>query len=570
MPLPNVGVLPELDLSIPQRLDFGFRLVNAESSVPFKVENVGKADVRFSWRIAAPFKIAPLEGHLTPGETKAFTCTFQPEAASVFTANAVCIIAGGPTIPMRVQGIGKYAFVVIDRSSVDLGTCVVGSSCSAEIVATNASTVPADFEVACIDPASAAFRVSPLSGTIAPGANQPIKIHFAPQFGGLPSADQYTRKGPGWSVSIEDSLSKCCDSSGGPHLTSMSLCIGAVRVTGGNRVSFEVKAQATLPQVSLSSSCVNFGSVEAGQTVKRALQIRNESASEINFQIVCEPGVFAFEKTRGVLPPFGIAPLFVSFCADNPSQYWRRAGVILHGGSPVYVDLLAAAFTKDNHPMVPSETQARLGWTLGLRDTRALLSEAPGTRLDTPGLQPWTGFESLASTQAAMEAGPVPAWDAAFRAGAASSAVSVDMAEVHFGSCSRLRAIEPKLITVTNRSSERLTVFWGTQGQLPVQGVQPPVAKVFHVLPERGDVEPGGKTTFRVAFRPPKDSTHYYQSLDLFVTPRRPLAPTTINPRILPQYLPLHMSIPASGHTFTALVRTPCLPIAPSQLPERL
>lgn len=498
--------------------------------------NVGKADVKFSWKVGAPFSISPETGSLVPGQEGTFNCTFMPDAASVFTGAAVCLVQGGPTIPLKLQGIGKYAFLVLDQRSADLGTVLLGRAAETTIKATNASTVPARFEVVSTSGGGGGvpsetqtarrdaaplsmFRVTPAAGTIPPGQSLDLKVHFAPSFAGVQCSETFT-----------------------------------VRATGGNRCEFDVHGVAQPPRITLSHAGLNFGSVAAGETVKRAVQIRNESAAELAYQIQCAPGVFSVEKPRGVLPPLGAATVTVAFRADAPSQYWRRAAVVLEGGEPLFLDLLASAYTAESHPPPPTESQARIAWGFGLQAAEALLTEAPAARL--PSASHVASHASLAKfEQAVAEAPAIDPWECVFSQGAVGRAVSLDVTELDFGACSRLKPSEPKLLTITNRTQTRLSVFWQTQGQAPAAGVVPVAPKVFYVLPEKMDINAGARATFRVAFRPPKDGQLYAQSADLFVAPRRPPPPAGANPRAQPQYLPLHLSVPVQGHTLQQLVR---------------
>lgn len=115
------GLMPEVDLEVPSSVDFGYSPCQERRTHAISVRNVGRAPVKFTWQVAAPFSIEPREGTIPPDTEATLHCSFAPDSASVFNASAVCAIAGGASLSMCLQGIGKYSFLRLDTDAVSFG-----------------------------------------------------------------------------------------------------------------------------------------------------------------------------------------------------------------------------------------------------------------------------------------------------------------------------------------------------------------------------------------------------------------------------------------------------------------
>ena len=74
----------------------------------------------FSWEFPDGFKVSPTSGSLAPKQKCKLTALFQPQAADVYSAVAVCSYGEGEhhsTKPMRLKGIGKYPHVTVKHVS---------------------------------------------------------------------------------------------------------------------------------------------------------------------------------------------------------------------------------------------------------------------------------------------------------------------------------------------------------------------------------------------------------------------------------------------------------------------
>ena len=74
----------------------------------------------FSWEFPNGFEVSPTSGSLAPKQKCKLTAVFQPQAADVYSAVAVCSYGEEEhhsTKPMRLKGIGKYPHVTVQRVS---------------------------------------------------------------------------------------------------------------------------------------------------------------------------------------------------------------------------------------------------------------------------------------------------------------------------------------------------------------------------------------------------------------------------------------------------------------------
>lgn len=94
---------------------------------------------------------------------------------------------------------------------------------------------------------------------------------------------------------------------------------------GGNKLTLHVCGNAVGPQLHLSATSFNFGSIKAGQQVLRVLYLDNSSEVPVVYEFKVDQGdVFTVSKPRGVVPPKTVAHTSILFKATTPANYWRR------------------------------------------------------------------------------------------------------------------------------------------------------------------------------------------------------------------------------------------------------
>jgi hydrocephalus-inducing protein len=67
--VPLEALLPASKLQLPPALYFGCVPAKEQVQQQLPIKNVGDAQLRFAWKIEAPFAILPAAGQLAPGQT---------------------------------------------------------------------------------------------------------------------------------------------------------------------------------------------------------------------------------------------------------------------------------------------------------------------------------------------------------------------------------------------------------------------------------------------------------------------------------------------------------------------
>jgi P pilus assembly chaperone PapD len=286
---------------------------------------------------------------------------------------------------------------------------------------------------------------------------------------------------------------------------------------GGNVATLNLRGTAIGPSVSLSTSAMQFGSVVSGGKVAKVLYIENASDVASHWQIDSEcMGTFSLDHDRGVIAPRSTSHVTVTFTPIEAANYHRRLVVVLRDRAPLALDCVGTCYTDKRRPapMLQSHVEAYRA-----RCAAGLL--APG---QPPSDAERAPFEEETAAQAAGALTSSSAFSSLFVPDPLL-AVALDSQDVDFGACSRLRLSEYKVVTVTNNSAQKLTVFWGGQDQLQAGDTSAAAMAAaaaaaekapFAVFPESADLRPGQQQQFRVSFRPSKDNNYYSRQLECF------------------------------------------------------
>lgn len=96
------------------------------------------------------------------------------------------------------------------------------------------------------------------------------------------------------------------------------------------QVPFSVSGTAVPPSVQLSTSCLAFGSLQAGTTLTKAVHIHNKADLPIYFEFMTDSlGVFAFDRVRGSVDGLSSAHVTVTFQPKEASNFWRRVTCLI-------------------------------------------------------------------------------------------------------------------------------------------------------------------------------------------------------------------------------------------------
>ncbi|KAF6780296.1 hypothetical protein AHF37_00163 [Paragonimus kellicotti] len=104
------AILPEVNISVPTKLDFGPVGVDDTKMQIFTIRNMSNLETSFAFKLTAPFQINTLSGILMPLEKKMVEMTFSPTESGAYEQEAYCTY--GPEsnhcVTMYLSGIGEY------------------------------------------------------------------------------------------------------------------------------------------------------------------------------------------------------------------------------------------------------------------------------------------------------------------------------------------------------------------------------------------------------------------------------------------------------------------------------
>ncbi len=444
----------------------------------------------------------PKTASLEPGQTCPITAMFFPREGSVFVSQAVCRVDGLLPHEMRVTGVGKFAYLSATQTELKFGEVQTGDKAIQTFTLTNQSLVNATFKIVPLDENEGEiFKFSPTTGVIPPEETLEVTVKYGPHCTGMFSSEHFE-----------------------------------VITPGGNTIGLTCDGLSVGPDVQFSTHSMNFGDVFTGQECKKALRISNNSTLPANFQILAEQyGVFEFQRVEGIIPEemypgkAGYIDMVVTFKPTVACNYYKRVYILLKNQQPVFIDLLGTCYDLKLRPAPFSQRHV---------DAYRAREASGHGRLAPDELEELDITDNLAleATQE-IDLSEDDLWDEIFREfDDPSRPVTVDT-YVDFGSCSSMRATEPKSITVTNTADAKVTCNW----VLPNEWVK--------VFPESADVLPrGGQTTFQVHFRPGAENMYYACTLEAFVSFK-----TMRNFRLVTDKSfvpPWHVEVEVQGHTF--------------------
>ncbi|KAK3287418.1 hypothetical protein CYMTET_5071, partial [Cymbomonas tetramitiformis] len=494
--------LPYSAIEVPRTLEFGYCPAKETATMTCTFMNTGELTVEYRWRLDQPFSLSPEIGRLRPGEVQTVTATFHPEDASVFSAEACCMMGEDIAAVMQVSGIGKYPYISTAEQNLQFGEVLIGKAVDKTIRLTNQSMVPAYYTVSRLEAEhDRVFSIVPTTGVIAAGGYDSIKISYTPQAEGCFTSENFT-----------------------------------VSTAGGNVLRLNCKGSARGPTCNLSLETVNFGNVEVGGTSTRVIYVENSTPSNIGFQFLAEPhGVFSFDRVVGTVGPDSSVHVSITYEPKEPGNYHRRVMVLLKDRSPLVFEILGTAYSGKRRPPPLQQKHVCAYYHRVDSQLPPLPQEGEAPMLDM-------GDERWVSSLTADGL-----WREAFEPDRMKP-VALSSQEVDFGACSRLRMSEYKQVELTNNTGAKITSFWTvpTDPEGIMIGETP--RPMFNVFPEQADIKPGHSQVFRIGFRPGRDAHYYSQHLECYSYVK-----TMRNFRLVTEENfspPWCLSVQAIGHTF--------------------
>ncbi|CAD5117498.1 DgyrCDS6267 [Dimorphilus gyrociliatus] len=141
------------------------------------------------------FDILPLYGSIKPGDTEQVTLTFFGHGDISCRAKALCIVEGGPTYELQLNGEASLISYSFDCLDIDFGKQMYNEVARTEIILQNTGRVGFEYQTIGVDesmvkrPPPSTPVLSPPSGYIEPCSSKTLSVLFLP---GIPSKFQQT------------------------------------------------------------------------------------------------------------------------------------------------------------------------------------------------------------------------------------------------------------------------------------------------------------------------------------------------------------------------------------------
>lgn len=575
--IPVKARLAHLNLEAAAGVDLGFCPTAELAEKSFTLTNTGQLPATFSWDVSPPFTLTPSSGHLEEGERIDIVVGICPADASVLVSKAICNYASAVTpegddgnnglmetaladdvaephsLTTNLSAIGKYAHIEVSASLFDFNDVLIGSEgtdrmpTEQEFVISNPSLVPASWKIASTideerEGTGEVFNFSQLAGCIEPEGEVHVKVRFTPRSGGCFSCDSFDVVTPGGNRR---------------RITCKGFALGP-NITVGKAEDAPSKTAPT---------SINFGDVPVGQSVRRALVIKNSSEHLAHYSFAADGGgTFAFDEVTGTVAGLLSKVVNIEFTPTESGNFYRRVTLLIQHQMPLFVDLLATAYTPKLRPepllqvhvdaqrhrardgmaalsMPEMDAMIEAGQTLMhfVRANKTSVGTALEKRLNDDPQITRSGETRRSRVLVAAE----------FFEPATSTAgaqpVTLDREVIDFGTSS-LRGVPTQLLHVTNRANAKVNCLWRIPSDAGLDGADG--HDHFEVSPRSADVMPGETVEFRVAFKPTHANSYYLQELEGYVTFKAARNFRLVNGRTLaaPWCLPLRVS----GHTFHA------------------
>ncbi|RVE57706.1 hypothetical protein OJAV_G00201940, partial [Oryzias javanicus] len=481
------AITPSHSLKAPESVLLPLCGVQHSSQAQFLLENLSKLQTFFLWDCAAPFSICPARGLLKPEQTCSITVAFEPQEAKAFQQQARCRFgeeeAWTDSCSVLLQGGAKYPHLQFRgfMSATDprdpvlqFGSVAVGHSVCRHFDIFNPSLVEVSFSLSRlsgVEPVlGSEFSCDVTAGSLVPGGSLRASVTYRPA-----EVD---------AVSVE------------------YLCLtyrGALR-----EAHIKLSGTCTGPEVSLSSSLLDFGSVEEKQT----LELINSSSVEAFYQweINNSNSVFSVHPAGGAVPPQSRVKVTAVYRPGNVSGHCRRVACLILHREPLFLDLVGTC---------RSELQKPAG--LKPRDVRMLHNDeqhhpstpeghAPTMEGHAPTMEE-TNAGVLRSNTPMEELCRVYVGSADLFSAGPSPRVSVAPHELLFNHkrASSSDGSAPQYVSIKNHSSSTLSLVWTLVRDSP-----------FTLSPPSCDLAPLKSTSFLVTYAPKQLNSLHGGQLEFF------------------------------------------------------
>lgn len=492
------ATLPKHELAFEPVLDFKNCPVREAVSKKLSVKNVGELETAVEWTVKDPFKISPQHLLLKPGEESVCEIKFHPLSATGYEENALCTfgspstlaiasaaVASSPAsspLPSNVsqqvnvrslvlKGAGKFSFLKVEREGLlDFGKVFntgqsANSAYSLPLVLHNPSLVEAKFQIQPSEPkhASKTFEFSRHSGVVP--AQQSLKLEVVCL---APSAN----------VTVVDYYT--------------------IKTVSGNTVALTCRAVGVGPSVSLSCSVLNFGDVNTGTTLSRAMSISNDSDFPTYYQFdLPSDATFNVSKPSGVIGKHSKIDFTVKFSPTECMNYWRPVFCLVENHKVLAVDFIGTGFD-DRHRPATFQTKFLT------RYKARLLSPNRLWQYHTEQLESMLKNQAVNTLEPAVA--PADTVEAFFNENAADNCpASLLESFIDFGSCPIRTLLDNMVLRVANHTKGKMGCVWIV-----------PENSAFGITPLMADIPADSVGEFCVQFKPQLDQTYYGQQIECY------------------------------------------------------
>ncbi|KAI3356474.1 hypothetical protein L3Q82_017688, partial [Scortum barcoo] len=335
------ATIPCHALEVPDSVLLPLCAVQHSSQTTFMLKNVSKIRTYFQLECAVPFQLRPDQGLLKPGQECHITVVFRPQEALVYQQQACCRFGeegdkAESSCTVLLQGLAKYPCLQVRVSgnedkkeqsgpALHFGSVAVGQSLQKHFEIFNPSPVTASFSISRLSSGvpllESEFNCKATGGKVAPGGSLRATVTYTPAVVDTVSVEYLTLK-----------------------------CRGAL-----NETLLKLTGNCIGPEVSLSSSVVDFGCVEEGGEVLQMVDLINSSPVEVIYQwdLDCSGhSVFGVQPASGIVLPHSHITLRAAYRPTQPIAHHRRVACLILHRDPMFLDLIGTCHSELQQPAI--------------------------------------------------------------------------------------------------------------------------------------------------------------------------------------------------------------------------
>lgn len=561
--VPVRALISKLHVAAPFGVDLGFSATHQITSQVFQLRNIGEVDAPFRWETPYPFEITPASGVIPIGHSQDITVSISPVDASVFVAEAVCIVGEGvhaiipePVLVTKLSTIAKFAYIVLSDEIVDFGEVLSGTApetTTKEIILRNQSVVPAEFSCRRQHKDyDEWFSISPRGGVIPPQSEVAVKISFLALASGCYDNEEYVFSTPGGC----ETVLTCSGLSMPPKVTLHK------EVAGSN-----------VPDENMGTplNSLNFRDIEINQLVTRVFFLKNSSTLPATYSILADKdGIFKIHPRQGVIPAEMEVAVKLTFVPTKPINYYRRIFILISEGLPLFIDVMGTGFirakgeVKEQRPAPLRHAHVQAYRNRCMAGLDLVSPDELDAMLENGAPREYFAQVGMQGTQAlsvSMLKNPLTRSGETSRTLIAPAhelfiddtetycrGITVDETFLDFGFTPHNSTSASKTITITNHTNAKVSIMWFPPAAHDDHSNQV-ILPVFSIYPPNAEIGSKKKQSFRVVFHPTQSNCNFVSELEIYGFFKNQRTFRLVNDATLTP--PWALMVRAVGHTFS-------------------